>query len=178
MDSLNNYAIPFRELSDGNHHFEFEVGGNFFAAFESGDIRAGKLEAVVELAKAAGGAQADVAIRGFVTVECDRCLEDCDLPVDYHATLLVRYASEPQESDGDVMWIAPGQDTLDLGQYIYESIVLSLPYQRVHGVDANGNSLCNRDMLERFRIVTGDEFERETAPKGETLEDKITNNNK
>ena len=47
----------------------------------------------------------------------------------------------------------PGEDQVDLKQYIYESIVLSLPYQRVHP-----EGMCNPDMLERFRIVSDQEF--------------------
>ena len=47
----------------------------------------------------------------------------------------------------------PGEDRVELAQYIYESIVLSLPYQRVHP-----EGECNPEMLERFRIVSDREF--------------------
>ena len=47
------------------------------------------------------------------------------------------------------------EDEVDLTQYIYESIVLALPYQRVHP-----DGECNPDMLERFRIVSDEEFGR------------------
>ena len=42
---------------------------------------------------------------------------------------------------------------MDLTQYIYESSVLSLPYQRVHP-----EGECNPDMLKRCRIVSDEEF--------------------
>ena len=74
----------------------------------------------------------DVRITGHVVVECDRCLEDCRIPVDYDGRLLVRFSDEEREYDGDVLWLSPVEDEVDLMQYIYESIVLSLPYQRVH----------------------------------------------
>lgn len=45
------------------------------------------------------------------------------------------------------------EDEVDLTQYIYESIVLALPYQRVHP-----DGECNPEMLERFRIVSDEEF--------------------
>ena len=45
------------------------------------------------------------------------------------------------------------EDRVELAQYIYESIVLSLPYQRVHP-----EGECNPEMLERFRIVSDREF--------------------
>lgn len=51
------------------------------------------------------------------------------------------------------MWISPSEPEVSLAQYIYESVVLSLPYQRVH---AEGE--CDADMLRRFRIVSEEEF--------------------
>ena len=71
-------------------------------------------------------------IRGTVTVACDRCLEDCRLPVAFDGTLLVRFSDEVADYDGEVMWISPAEGEVSLAQYIYESIILSLPYQRVH----------------------------------------------
>ena len=68
---------------------------------------------------------------------------------------VVKFSDEVHEYDGEVMWMLPGEDRVELAQYIYESIVLSLPYQRVHP-----DGECNPDMLERFRIVSDEEFGR------------------
>ena len=81
-------------------------------------------------------------------------------PVHYEGTLQVRFSETEKESDGDVMWLSPNETELPLGQYIYESISLSLPYRKIHPEDANGNSLCNPDMLSRFKIVSEEEFDR------------------
>ena len=97
--------------------------------------------------------EGQVTIDGEVTVPCDRCLEDCVLPVHFKGHPVVKFSEEEQDSDGEVIWIHPAEDLLDLGQYIYESIVLSLPYQRVHPLDALGNPLCNPDMLARFTVA-------------------------
>ena len=61
-----------------------------------------------------------------------------------------------------------------LSQYIYESICLSLPYQRVHPVGSDGKSGCDPDMLARFNIVSEEEFDRLTGnEQTETLQDKL-----
>lgn len=96
---------------------------------------------------------ADVRITGHVVVPCDRCLEDCRIPIDFEGRLLVKFSDEPREYDGEVLWLLPGEDEVDLSQYIYESIVLSLPYQRVHP-----EGECDPEMLKRFRIVSDEEF--------------------
>lgn len=75
------------------------------------------------------------------------------MPIDFEGQLVVKFSDEVHEYDGEVMWMLPGEDRVELAQYIYESIVLSLPYQRVHP-----EGECNPEMLERFRIVSDREF--------------------
>ena len=112
MDVLKKYSIAFKGLGEGTHR------GN-------ADVR-------LTLDKRGNGMALDFDIRGEVAVECDRCLEEFMMPVRYEGTLHVRYSDCERESDGEVMWISPSETELNVAQYIYESICLSLPYQRVH----------------------------------------------
>ena len=82
------------------------------------------------------------------------------MPIDYTGRLVVRFSETRDECDGEVMWVSPAETEINLAQYIYESICLSLPYQRVHPTDENGKSGCDPDMLARFKIVTEEEFEK------------------
>ena len=59
-----------------------------------------------------------------------------------------------REYDGEVMWLSPADDEVDLTQYVYESIILSLPYQRVHPEGG-----CDAEMMRRFRIVSSEELD-------------------
>lgn len=135
-------------------------------------IKEGDAKVSVNAEKGLGGMTLDVTIRGEVRAECDRCLELLSLPVDYSGRLEVRVGEG--EYDGDVMWLGQGED-VDLRQYLYESICLDLPLSIVHGEDADGRSLCNPDMLQRFGIVSPEEFERmevaaEKGKKSKNLE--------
>lgn len=173
--TMNNYKIAYKGLSEGVHDFTFEVDGALFEAFENSEILGADCRATVQLQRGASQLIADVQIEGEVVVACDRCLEDCALPIDYEGQLVVKFSDEEQEYDGEVLWLFPGEPELDLAQYIYESVILSLPYQRVH---AEGE--CNPEMLERFSIVSEGEFsaieaeaareEEQQAVKGEAWE--------
>lgn len=175
MDILRQYIIHWKGLSNGSHHFEFEVDDRLFGAFESPDIKSGNAGVQIDMQKSDTLLLLDITIEGEVTVECDRCLEDLNVPIDFEGELKVKFSEEEQESDGEVMWINPGDGDLSLGQYVYESIVLSLPYSRVHEDDEDGNTLCNEEMVARFRIVTSDEFEElETAAETSSLADGDT----
>ena len=96
---------------------------------------------------------------GEVTVECDRCLGDLRLPVNYTGDLTVKFSDETEDYDGEVMWLNPAEEKVPLAQYIYESIVLSLPYRKVHGTGPDGEPLCDKEMLARFRIISQAEFD-------------------
>ena len=153
MDATKGYSIAYKGLKNGTHDFRFAVGGALFEAYGNAEIKDGDCTADVSLAKSETQLVADVAIRGSVVVACDRCLEDCRIPVDFEGRLVVKFSDEVREYDGEVLWLLPGEDEVDLAQYIYESIVLSLLYQRVHPEDE-----CDPEMLRRFRIVSGEEF--------------------
>lgn len=153
MEVAQGYSIAFRGLKNGHHDFRFEVGKPLFDAFGNTEIRDCACEVSVGLERAETLLAFDVRITGHVVVACDRCLEDCRIPVDFEGRLMVRFSEEEHEYDGEVLWLVPGEDEVDLAQYIYESIVLSLPYQRVHP-----EGECNPEMLERFRIVSDREF--------------------
>lgn len=138
----------------GEHTFDFEAGNDLLRLFENTEIKGGHCDVKVNLLRAARQLRLEISIRGSVVVECDRCLGDCSVPIDYEGELLVKFSDEVREYDGDTLWLSPSEDFVDLTQYIYESIVLSLPYQRVHP-----DGECDPDMLGRFRIVSEQEFE-------------------
>ena len=138
------YSIDYRQIENGRHTFDFDVDGALFAAMESNEIKDGRCRVHVVLDRAERVLVLATSISGSVTVECDRCLEDCPIAVEWSGTLTVHLTDGAHDYDGETMWIASGEP-LSLAQYIYESIVISLPYRRVH---PDGG--CNPDMLARF----------------------------
>lgn len=153
MEVAQRYSIAYKGLKNGRHDFSFEVDRSLFEAFESTEIKDGACEVEVGMDRSETQLTLDVAITGYVVVECDRCLEDCRVPIDFEGQLLVKFSDQVREYDGEVMWMLPGEDRVELAQYIYESIVLSLPYQRVHP-----EGECDPEMIERFRIISDQEF--------------------
>ncbi len=154
MGLSERYAVAFKKLKPGGYDYGFSVDGALFRNYENAEIKEASCSAQVHLERAESQLTFDVRITGEVVVPCDRCLEDCRVPVDFEGRLLVRFSDQPvDEYDGEVLWLSPAEEEVDLTQYLYESIVLSLPYQRVH--PAGG---CDPEMLKRFRIVSDEEF--------------------
>lgn len=163
MNALRKYSIAYKGLKAGRHKFDFKVKDDFFKEFEGSDILGGKADVKVEMLRQENMLELNFVIEGSVEVECDRCLEEVSIPVGEHTTLYVRFSETENESDGDIMWISPAESELQLGQYIYETIYLGLPYIRVHPDNKKGESTCNKDMLSRLNIVTEEEFEKLTG---------------
>ena len=158
MEFDKPYSIVCKGLADGVHEFVFSVGDAFFAAADNEELRGGNCNATVRMRKNGNTMVLDTTIEGSVTTLCDRCLEECPVAIRFDGTLTVRVSDQTGEYDGDTMWISPADDEVDLGRYIYESIVLALPYSRVH---PDGG--CNAEMLARFRVATAEEFDRMEA---------------
>ncbi len=170
MGLNERYIIAFKGLAAGSYDYDFRVDGELFRAYENAEISDGAADVHVRMERAESMLTLDVQIRGEVVVPCDRCLEDCRLPIDYTGTLRVRFSDEPGEYDGEVLWLNPAEEAVDLTQYLYESMVLALPYRRVHP-----EGECDPEMLKRFRIVSEGEFaeiEARAEEPTETLDEE------
>ena len=154
MEVNKQYSVAYKGLKNSSFDFVFEVDDALFVAYESKEILGGNCHVEATMLKGESQLEFDFTITGEVTCECDRCLEPCQVPIDYEGHLIVRISDEEGEYDGDVMWLNPADNEVDLTQYIYESIVLSLPYQRVHP-----EGECNPDMLARFTIASQADIE-------------------
>lgn len=149
MELEQKYSIAYKGLKNGLHEVDFDVDGALFKAYESKEIKDGRCKVHVVMDKSDTQLILDVTIDGHVVCECDRCLEDCTIPVHFDGRLTVFVSDNQGEYDGDYMWISPDEEDINLMQYIYESIVLSLPYRRVHP-----DGECDPDMMARFTPAT------------------------
>ena len=172
---LRNFTIPVGGSRSGHHVYEFVIDKAFFDLFEESEIKEGELEAVVDVDRDSTHADIVFTITGKVRICCDRCLGMFDHPVSSGNRLLVRYGSERDDSDPDLITLPHDENELDLKQYLYEFIHLALPIRRTHPDDANGNSTCDPVMLEKLREHLIDEEAGEN-PGWEELR-KLMNDN-
>ena len=156
---LNSYTIPVKGLALGEHEVDYEVNEKFFKCFENSEIQKGAVNVLVHAKRSSSFIELDFEIEGDVMVTCDRCLEEYSQPVNFEGSLFVKFSSLIQEDEGDVIYVDPNEGELNLAQYIYESICLSLPYQKIHTLDEDGKSTCNPEMLERLEAIETNFYE-------------------
>ncbi len=152
MEYLKEFIIPFKGLPNGIHTFKYIVNRKFFECFEASEIAESNLQVTVELLKKNDIIQLNFNITGKVQVQCDRCLDLFDLPIQTQNTLVVKFAENRSDITDvdDLLYLAHSDHEINIAQHIYEYIHLSLPYQRVHPSDEHGNTLCNKNMLKRL----------------------------
>lgn len=113
---MQPFVIELRNLPSGTTRFEWAAGREFFEAFGNPDILDAELRVTALVSNHGLTLGVKAALAGSVTVPCDRCLDDLQLPVEVSF----------EES------YAPAGNELDLSQDVYDYVVTSLPMQRVH----------------------------------------------
>ena len=169
-----DYKIPFNGLEDGNHQFKFTVDDKFFAAFEESEITKGNLTVDIDLLKRSTGLEVMFNIEGTVVSQCDRCLDDLDCNIEYKGKIFFEFGSHNEEVSDELVILSSSEDELELENYIYEFINLSLPIKRVHSDDEEGNSLCNPEMLAKLNnVIVHNEDKKIDDPRWDKLRDLI-----
>jgi len=149
MSGLLN--IPISGLKAGHNSFEFKINRAFFEQFEESEVKEGELTAVAEADKGASHIDLSIRIRGTVSISCDKCLRMFPQPVDCVNRLLIKFGKTHGEDDAEMIILPADEHDLDLKQFIYEYIMLSLPIRRMHPDDSYGNSTCDKEMLEKLK---------------------------
>lgn len=144
----NQYIITYNGLSEGEHEFEFELDKAFFDEHDVFEAKDGFIKVRVLLNKKSQLLTLNIEMNGYIEVSCDRCLEYFKLPVELGNELVVKFSKDQDESDDEIWYINPDDNELNLEQYFFDSIAISLPLQRVHPVSKDGSSGCNSDMLK------------------------------
>ncbi|MFC6999252.1 YceD family protein [Rufibacter roseus] len=132
MKEIKKYDINLVKLGNKSHVYEFDLDNRFFELFDQELIQGGNLKADVTLDKSELLLQFNFHIKGNVTLNCDRSLEDFDYPMDVYQTLLVRYGQEDLELDVNVLQIVPETQYINVAQHLYDYIGLAVPMKKLH----------------------------------------------
>jgi len=140
MDLLSTYKINLVSLQNGLHTYEFDVNDEFFTHFEDSILSQGNIIVKLNLTKQINLFIAEFKIGGSTKLICDRSLEEFDYPLDATYIVHFKYAEDFEEISDEIIHIPFGLPQLDLSQYIYEYIGLSVPMRKIHPKFADDDS--------------------------------------
>lgn len=132
MKKSKDFLIPFVGLKLGKHPFEYQINNSFFEDFGFDEFQEASIEVKVVLEKKSNLLELNFKHKGTVNVPCDKTGEDFDLPIKSKMKLIVRFAEEFNNDNEELLVLPFEEFQLDIAQYIYEMVVLSVPQKRVH----------------------------------------------
>ncbi len=128
----NHFEIEIFNLENKEYTYDFKVSNDFFKSREESVVESGSVHVRVVLNKNDAFFDLLFLIEGEVELVCDRSLEKFNEPIDINEKLICRYGSEELEIDEQVIQITKNTQTIDLSQYVYEFISLSIPMKKLH----------------------------------------------
>ncbi|MBN1252770.1 MAG: DUF177 domain-containing protein [Bacteroidales bacterium] len=171
MSKISYYNIAFSGLKEGTHNFNFSINKNFLENFQYADINDIDISVDVIMQKTSRNLIFEFVFLGTVNVQCDRCLDYFDLPIDYKTMFYVNFGDKTSDITDidDTMILARTEDTINLAKHFYDYIILQIPIKIVHPDDKKGKSTCNIEMLERINQIQNNYKKESTDPRWDKL---------
>lgn len=152
MSTMDAYKIDLLKSQLEGQAFKYEIGDDFFAEMD-GIIQCGNIHSTMKCLSVGTIFKFQIHSVGTVVVPCDRCLSDLKLQIDTTNLLNVKLGDEYVD-DGDYVVVSEADGCLDLAQFIYEFIVLSMPIVCCHE-----SGECDEAMMQelsKHQSVSGD----------------------
>ena len=132
MNKTKEYLIPFIGLKPGKHQFEYQISNAFFEIFDYHEFNNSNIKVNVVLEKKSTMLELAFKHKGTVNVPCDMTNEEFDLPIKGTMKLIVRFGDAFNNDNEELLILPHGEFQVDIAQYVYEMIVLSVPLRRIH----------------------------------------------
>lgn len=167
MSTSKEYVIQFAGLRPGEHLFELKVNDKFFENLDYSEIKQGNIVVKLNLLKQSSMMVLNFNISGTVKANCDLCAAEFDMPISGNYKLTVKVGGAVDgDKDDDIITVAANEHKIDLTQYLYEYITLSLPIKREHADEAT----CDKEILKRLdEFLIDEEKDEKTDPRWDVL---------
>ena len=166
MSRRREFEIAFVGLKPGVHEYNYTIDDKFFEAFQQQDFRNCNARVKLSLEKKTGFMLLRFEMGGSLEVTCDRCNNNLPLELWDEFSITVKMVEDPeqmngQEDDPDVYYISRGESHVDVANWIYEFINLSIPMQKSCGFDRMDGPYCNKAAMDMLKKLDAGEMPKE-----------------
>ena len=145
--------VQFSGLGSGKYEYSYTLDNTFFEGYENEELREGKVDFEVILERHERMLMFTFFFKGEVKTTCDRCLGEMSVPVEGEEHLCVKFSDTESSEDENVVYLPENAYQIDLAQWMYEYVAVSMPMQHVHP-----EGECDPEML-KFIAYEADERE-------------------
>ena len=155
LGALNTYQIDLKNLSPGTtYEFNYVLGDDFFDSVGGPEVKSGYVDVSLSVIHVSSAFELNFRIDGKVTVTCDRCLDDMELPVETENRLVVTFGEAHAEISDEHVIVSEEEGFINIAWYMYEFIALAIPIKHVH--EPGG---CNEAMASKLNELCVDEID-------------------
>jgi uncharacterized metal-binding protein YceD (DUF177 family) len=177
MKKLKDFTIQFVGLKTGKHLFDYRINKAFFEDYGYDEVNDIDVIAKVEFNKKETLLELNFNISGMVNVNCDLTNEPFEMAIDGSFDLVVNFGDDYNNENEEILIIPHGEYEINVAQYIYDLIVLSIPSKRIHPGVMDGT--LQSDILDKLEELSpkGKEnktTEDKTDPRWDTLKNLLT----
>ena len=164
MANRRAFEIAFVGLKPGIHQFSYDVDSKFFKEKGAEDFSDATANVKLSLEKNTGFMLLKFEIGGKAEVTCDRCGNPLKMDLWDEFKMLVKLVDNPeemnnQEEDPDVFYISRTESHINVSDWIYEFVILSIPMQRMCSKEEMGGPQCNNEVLEKLKAMESRQVE-------------------
>lgn len=130
MKVTNEFLIPFVGLKLGKHQFEYQINKEFFEDYDYDEFESCDIKVNLVLEKKSTMLELHFKHKGTIHVPCDLTSEMFDFPIKGKIKLIVQFGEVFNDDNEELLILPFGEHQVDVKQYIYEMIALSIPLKR------------------------------------------------
>jgi uncharacterized metal-binding protein YceD (DUF177 family) len=148
------------------HQFEYKIEKEFFDFFNYEEFYNSNVKVVLSFFKKATLFELNFVCTGWVEVICDVSNELFKQPINSTIDLIVKFGDEFNDENEELLIIPYSDYKLNVAQFIYEAIILTLPIKRIHPGVIDGT--LHSEVLEKlreFEIENEEENQQENTHK-------------
>ncbi|NAS30999.1 DUF177 domain-containing protein [Flavobacteriaceae bacterium R38] len=175
MKKLGDFNIPFVGLKQGKHFFKYKIDNSFFEAFNYDEFNSSSIDVTIEFDKKSNLLELNFISTGTVNVLCDLSSEPYDQSIEGKLDLIVKFGEAYNDENEEILIIPHGEYQINVAQYIYEMIILSVPAKRIHPGIEDGS--LDSEIIEKLKELEPKEAKKdkeETDPRWDTLKKLLT----
>ena len=118
MKPLKAFDVQFVGLKLGAHIFEYDIEHTFFEHFEYDEFNDVQLKTTLKFQKKTTLLELDFEVEGTVNVNCDLTNEAFDLPIKSNFSLIVKFGSEYNDDNEEILIVPHGEFKINVAHYI------------------------------------------------------------
>ena len=132
MRKLSDFEINFSGLKNGQHKYNYIIDKTFFEFFNYNEFIDSSYKSNLVLDKKTNLIDFKFSSYGYVTLNCDITNEPFNLNTSSNLEFIVKFGNEYNDDNDEIIFLPHGSSRINVSQYIYEMIILSIPLKRVN----------------------------------------------